>query len=729
MKLVIVESPTKARTLKRYLGAGYTIKASMGHVRDLPKSKMGVDTDGNFDVDYETVRGRGKVITELKKIAKTADEVVLAMDPDREGEAIAWHTRELLTPSRGKAPKFTRATFHEITKDAIIHALEHPTKLDMARVDAQQARRVVDRLVGYSLSPVLWRKVRRGLSAGRVQSVALRMIVEKEAEIAAFVPQEYWLIRTKLTTSGIDKKSEEFEALVAGQFIAELIRVGEDKVVVKGSKDDKGKNITYIDSKKVADPIVAALEKAKYTIEDVERKERKRRPVPPFTTSTLQQAAASRMGWSGKQTMRVAQQLYEAGHITYHRTDSTNLASQAVAAAREHIESTYGAEYLPEKPIFYKTSSKSAQEAHEAIRPTQVGTNGHLDGGDAKQAKLYALIWQRFMACQMVPAIYDQTTVQIKATDSTKVFWLRAGGSIMKFDGWRRIYKGSTGKADEDDVELPELTTADQPDLVQLSADQKATLPPPRFNDASLVKELEKQGIGRPSTYASIISVIVDRGYVERKDRRFFATAVGETVVKFLMKHFKDVMDYGFTARMEDDLDEIAEDKKDWRKVMKEFWGPFNKKVEGAKDVEREAVPAEETGNKCPECDEGKEVIRTGRFGKFLSCSRFPDCKYTKNIVVTVEGVVCPLCQKGDVVEKNSRWGKAFFGCSRYPDCDWASWKKPEPGEKLTKAEWAEMQKAREERKKKWAERRAKADGDKPKKKAAPKKKATKKKK
>lgn len=711
MKLVIVESPTKARTLSRYLGSGYQVEASMGHVRDLPKSKLGVDVDKGFAVEYVIAKDKSAVVKKLQTGARRAESVYLAMDPDREGEAIAWHVAHLLTDKKTAKPKqvgggvnFKRVTFHEITKEAILEAMAKPGKLNNDLVDAQQTRRVVDRLVGYTLSPVLWKKVRRGLSAGRVQSVALRLIVEREREIEAFVPVGYWAIAVQVKKSASDSKQPAFWT--------ELVSI--DGVKAK-------KNEFLITDTAVAKSVAGDLPKAVYVVDEVKRREQKRRPYPPFTTSTMQQAAANSLGWTAKRTMQAAQRLYEQGKITYHRTDSLNLSAKAVAAARKMIEADYGSAYVPDKPRFYKTKSKSAQEAHEAIRPTKIADRGV--GSDSAESKLYRLIWKRFMACQMTEAVYDATTIDIKGTrnkaQGTKQYGLRATGSIMKFDGWKAVYGGLPGtipgsaaggtrsrdhsnKMGKEDVVLPEVVEGEQLKYQDLNSEQKFTQPPPRYNDASLVKALEERGIGRPSTYAPIISTIMARGYVERKERRFYPSAVGMTVTDFLVDHFTTVMDYDFTAQMENDLDLIAQGEKEWVPVVEAFWGPFAKKVKMVEEKgKRVQIPVETTGKKCPECKKGEVVIRTGRYGKFYSCSTFPDCRYTDQIVETVPGVVCPLCQEGKVVVKNTRWGRPFHGCQRYPDCDWASWKKPEKGERITKKAWAEQQKARAERKKK----------------------------
>lgn len=714
MKLVIVESPTKARKLSGYLGNDYQVEASVGHIRDLPKSGLAIDIDNNFEPTYEVNADKKKVISILTTAAKKADTIILATDPDREGEAIAWHIQTILSAKKNKDTtsedtRFVRATFHEITKQAVLDAMAHPLQVNMDLVNAQQARRVVDRLVGYQVSPVLWKKVRRGLSAGRVQSVALRMIVEREREIEAFKAEEYWEIDVALATnsqsqisnSKIFEEGKVIDQLPDGVLIARLTEVAGKKFEPKSAED-------------VA-PLKIFLPDATYSVKDVERKERRRSSVPPFTTSTLQQAAATRLGFNSKQTMTLAQQLYEEGLITYHRTDSVNLSAGSITMARSYIESHFGKQYLPEKPNYFANKSKNAQEAHEAIRVTDTAlVADNIVGAriTANHMKLYDLIWRRFLASQMNSAIYDQTAITIQATsvglsspgsdvsqkDRGSKFGmtclLRSSGSVLKFDGWMRLFNSS------EDVILPAVESNQDLSFVQDNYAQKFTQPPARYNDASLVKELEKRGIGRPSTYASIISVIIDRGYVERNQKRFFATAVGMTVSDFLLEHFPMFMEYEFTAEMEENLDRIARGEKEWHGVVKEFYGPFSAKLATVTDTaERVQIPVEKTGETCPTCGQGEVVIRAGRFGKFKSCSRFPECKYTENIVDTVEGVVCPLCQQGEVVAKNSRWGKPFFGCKRYPDCGWASWKKPEPGEVMTQEQWAIQQAERQKRK------------------------------
>lgn len=711
MDLVIVESPTKARKLKGYLGPKYQVEASVGHVRDLPKKALGVDLEHNYQPLYEVSSDKQKVVASLRRLAENADKVYLATDPDREGEAIAWHVKYLLQhDNKGKASKaakkdeqFFRSVFHEITKDAVVKAIKEPTELKMDLVDAQQARRVLDRLVGYQISPVLWRKVRRGLSAGRVQSVALRMIVEREREIQAFKPEEYWEITAAVAPQGQFPKTAVFtaEGKVKEQTPTAIFLVALEKIA-----DQKAK----ISNQQQAEQIKKDLLIASYVVQSIEKVERRRQSLPPFTTSLLQQAAATNCGFSVKQTMTLAQQLYEEGLITYHRTDSYNLASSAVAKAREFIEKEYGKQYLPNQPRYFAQKSKNAQEAHEAIRVTDLSLQGEAILQKAgrltpQHVKLYDLIWRRFIASQMSEAIYDQTTILVEAkTEQSPKYVLKATGSVMKFAGWRKLFTSG------EDVLLPALTVNEKLDFHDLLSLQKFTQPPARYNDASLVKELEKKGIGRPSTYASIISVIVDRGYVERQQKKFFATPIGMTVSDFLLEHFPDLMDYAFTAEMEEDLDRIARGEKPWVKIVDTFYKPLDKKIQAvSKDAQRVTVPVEETGEPCPECQKlvargelkpeeaGKIVIRSGKYGKFKSCSRFPDCKFTENIVETLPDQKCPLCHEGDIIVRNSRYGKVFYGCSRYPDCDWASWKKPEPGFTVTKTEWAEIKKKREE--------------------------------
>lgn len=627
----------------------------MGHVRDLPESKLGLEINGEGDhfefvPTYSVMKGKEQQVSKLKRAASGASEIILASDPDREGEAIAWHVSSLLSEGKGKKPKFKRIAFHSITKEAILEALDNPREIDMNLVDAQQARRFLDRLVGYKLSPILWKKVRRGLSAGRVQSVAVRLIVEKEREIEAFKPVEYWQILVE-----VKKTSGE-------SFWVELAKIEGKKAEI--GNGDRAKEI------------LQTLEKEKYEVKEVIKKERKVAPHPPFKTSTLQQAAANVLGWSAKRTMNVAQRLYEQGDITYHRTDSFNLAPVAIELIRTQVKEQFGEGYLNSAARVYHAGGKVvAQEAHEAIRPTRFEITPERYHGQetavADQSKLYALIWRRTMACQMKDALFDDTKVVV----GCEKLDLTATGQVMKFEGWRALFK----KDKEDTVLLPEVNSGEELKKENIKSEQKFTQPPARFNDASLIKELEKKGIGRPSTYAAIISTILDRRYVEQKEHRFYPTTIGMAVVDFLMANFPKEMDYEFTAKMEDGLDNIASGKLDWQVMLGKFWGEFKDKIlKVDKESARVGVPAQGTGQKCPTCGEGEIVIRDGKFGKFYSCSRYPECKYTAPYIAYVEGVACEKCGKR-VVQKKTSKGKEFFGCEDYPNCTWASWKKPQP--------------------------------------------------
>ena len=718
MNLVIVESPTKARKLTGYLGKDFKVEASVGHVRDLPKKSLGVDVEKDYKPEYEVSEDKEKVVANLRKLAKDADKIYLAMDPDREGEAIAWHLKYLLqhdksgkkTKSARSSEDFLRSTFNQITKSAVLSSIQKPGKINIDLVDAQQARRVLDRLVGYKVSPVLWKKIRRGLSAGRVQSVALRLIVEREKEIQKFKAEEYWEFEVAAAQDAVAQKPESvFKDGKAKK------NIKQDILILNLEKKNNKK--LKIDNQKDADELVSYLKDAQYLVQSIEKTERRRQSLPPFTTSLLQQAAANRLGFSAKQTMSLAQQLYEEGLITYHRTDSFNLAASAVEMARSYIADNYGQEFLPKEARVFSKKSKNAQEAHEAIRVTDVNTRENdLPNNDKltdRHHRLYDLIWRRFVASQMEAAVYDQTTILVEAKkkEAKNTYLFKTVGSVMKFIGWKKLFKNA------EDRLLPDLTEGEKLNYLDINPLQKFTQPPARYNDASLVKELEKRGIGRPSTYASIISVIVDRAYVDRQEKRFFATPVGITVSDFLVENFEEIMDYDFTAEMEEDLDRISLGKKDWVKVVDSFYKPLSKKIKTVdKDADRVQVPVEKTGEKCPECaklveagelkksEAGEIVIRTGRFGKFKSCSRYPDCKFTENIIETLPDQKCPLCGEGEVIVRNTRWGKPFFGCGRYPDCDWASWKKPSPDYKVTKKEWEEIKKRREE----WKAKRAK---------------------
>ena len=708
--LVIVESPAKAKTIAKYLGKDYTVKASVGHIMDLPKSKLGVDLENNFEPKYIVIRGKAPVVKELKAAAKKADRILLATDPDREGEAIAHHVLEAISGSI-KHTEVYRVLFNEITKKAILLAIEHPGKIDANKVYAQQARRILDRLVGYQISPILWTKVRRGLSAGRVQSVALRLICEREEEIKAFIPEEFWSLSALL------------EGKFPPQFEAKLLKKDEEKIKVK-NKDEVQK-------------ILADLQGAAYTVTKVDRKERRRNPVAPFTTSKLQQEAGRKLGFTAKRTMGIAQSLYEGvdvgkegtvGLITYMRTDSTRVGAEAQEEAKEFITNKYGKEYVPEKPPVYAVS-KSAQEAHEAVRPTSV-----LREPDAikqylqpDQYKLYKLIWNRFVASQMNPAIIDQTSVDVTANGYT----FRATGSIVKFPGFMAVYMEEKAEdvapTEEESSEavLPPLTEGDTLSLIKLDPKQHFTQPPPRFSEALLVKTLEEKGIGRPSTYAAIISTIQDRDYVNKVENKFRPSELGVLVNDLLVSNFPVIMDVAFTAGMEEELDKIEEGTMLWVDAVKDFYKPFNESLEKAhaemKDVKAELAPTDIVCEKCgkpmivkwgrngqflacsgyPDCKNAKPFVRTedgtveaapeettdeicpkcsspmifkrGRFGKFLACSKYPECNHTQGMST---GVICPE-DGGKIVERRSRFGKMFYSCANYPACKYAIWNKP----------------------------------------------------
>ena len=651
---LIVESPTKAKTIGRFLGGDFEVMATMGHMRDLPKSKMGVDLDGDLAIDYVTDGAKKKTVSEMIKKAKKSDVIVLATDPDREGEAIAWHALQLIQDlGKGVASgKFKRAVFHEITKGAIDEALANMGKLDMNLVDAQQARRVLDRAVGYTLSPVLWKKVRRGLSGGRVQSVAVRLICEREAEIGKFKVEKYFMVISKFSGFEAELKS------IDGKRVTSTNKI-------KLFDGDYSFTVGVFKTEAEAKEFVNGLSE-KFTVSKVEEKDSKRSPLPPFTTSKLQQAAFRVFGWSGKQTMSVAQKLYEKGLITYHRTDSVYLSSKAIDEFRNYIGKTYGANYVASKVRVFANRSKNAQEAHEAIRPTRAEVLAETIG-EAREVKLYSLIWKRAVATQGASAIMKRSVVEL--TNNKAIF--EARGVRMIFDGFLRI----SGEKLED-VVLPVLKVGDELKAKKVEIIEKETNPPPRYTDASLVSSLEKQGIGRPSTYAPIISTIIARMYVEREEGKFKPTSVGMATNEFLVKNYLDILSLPFTAEMEEDLDEIAQGKLDWKKMIKDFWKGFSaetKKIE--KEADRVKIETEKTGEKCPECKIGDLVIREGRFGKFISCSRFPECKYSAALKEKVD-FKCPECG-ADAVIKRTKKGRKFFGCSAYPKCKWASWKKP----------------------------------------------------
>ena len=655
MKLIIVESPTKARTIAGFLPKDFTVESSMGHVRDLPKSKIGVDFEHNFAPQYIVpVKARG-LVKKLKGLAKKSSKIILATDEDREGEAIAWHLISALGLTDKASDEIERIVFHEITPGAILEALKSPRDLDLKLVDAQQARRILDRIVGYKLSPFLWKKVSRGLSAGRVQSVAVRLIAEREREIQAFKPEEYWTIDAEVETG----KKERFKASLS-------------KI--------NGKNVEKFQIKNgdEAEKIVAAGKKERWIVAGIEKKASSRSPLPPFTTSTLQQEASRRFGYSARQTMMLAQQLYEGinigagqvGLITYMRTDSVNMAQSAVAEAREFLQKNFGEKYRTPAPRFFKTKSKGAQEAHEAIRPTSAlrTPEGLKTFLEPRQLKLYTLIWQRFLATQMPEAVFDQTRIDIDAGPYT----FHASGQVMKFDGFLKVYPIKTSEA-----ALPEVASGEKVTPLSVEGTKHFTEPPPRYTDASLIKLLESRGIGRPSTYAPTLFTIQARGYVEKMDRRYYKpTEIGMTVNDLLVEHFPEIVDVEFTAKMEAELDEIAEGEKKWQPVIQEFYEPFAKHLETKYEEVQKQNTDEATDEICEKC--GKPmVIRRGRFGKFLACSGFPECKNTKRLPSASLGMKCPKCHEGEVIERNTKRGKLFYGCSRWPQCDFATWQKP----------------------------------------------------
>lgn len=718
--LVIVESPAKAKTLQKYLGREFQVKASVGHVMDLPKSKLGVDIDDDFKPHYQILHGKRKIVSELKAAAKGKVNIYLAPDPDREGEAIAWHIAECLGDGGGT---LHRVLFNEITKRAVQEAIRNPTRLDRNLYEAQQTRRILDRLVGYQISPILWKKVRRGLSAGRVQSVAVRLICEREREIQAFQSKEYWSITARL------------EGRNPPPFSARLFKIGNDKLDPEKFR---------VETQAAADALLERLGSADWVVTRVERKERRRYPTPPFITSRLQQEASRRLGYAPSRTMRIAQHLYEGielgaqgavGLITYMRTDSTRIAPDAIGQVRAFIGERFGGDYVPEKAVAYP-SKKGAQDAHEAIRPTSMDNSPESVGAylSKEELALYTLIWNRFVASQMVPAVFDQTSIDVTAVDTL----FRASGQIVKFDGFIRVYtegRDEDQKQEEDDDEserqLPDLREGEHLKLHELLPEQHFTQPPPRFSQATLIKELEEKGIGRPSTYASIMGTILNKEYVvEDKSRRLRPTELGMLVTELLVDAFPDILNVEFTAGMEDQLDKIEEGQEPWLATMRRFYAPFAKDLEHVeermRDVKRGGQPTEIL---CPNCNSNM-VIKWGRGGEFLACPNYPECKSTKNfmrdddgIIKVVEaevidekceqcglpmqmrfgrfgkfvgcsgypecknvrplvkpkptGVTCPDCGQGEVMEKRSRGGKTFFSCKRYPDCKFATWDRP----------------------------------------------------
>ena len=710
--LVIVESPTKARTIGRFLGKEYEIKASMGHLMDLPKSTLGIDLEDDFEPLYELIGDKKKIIAELKSAAKSVRQIILATDPDREGEAIAAHIVKVLRNEdskklRGKKKdnnlpisqslnfSISRIVFHEITNEAIQEALKNPRSINAHLVDAQTARRVLDRLVGYKLSPLLWRKVRRGLSAGRVQSVALRLIVEREREIEKFGKEKYWTIvalvargpvRSFPPTGAPASLANAANAVRASGSLStsatprfessvefELIEINGEKIELQKTfqlYDGEYKvTKTTMQTEEDAKKIVNDLKTKEYQVSDVIQKEMRRSPQPPYTTSSLQQDASHRLGMNGKRTMSLAQKLYEEGYITYHRTDSVTISSSAMFSIINFVKKEYGENYVPEKPRFYKTRQKLAQEAHEGIRPTRIQNSESIIQNSLGKpyASLYGLIWRRAVASQMADAIIESTTVYVDALP----YKLKANGSVLVFDGFLKV--NPLGLLDN---KLPKFTVNEKLNLVDILEKEHETLPPPRYNDASLIKTLEEKGIGRPSTYATIVSTIEARAYIERDPSagsgRFVPTAVGTAVNDFLVANFADIDDIPFTSEMEDELDYIAHGKKEWRPVIAEFYKPFEKKLEEVEDAARVKIAVEETNEKCAKCG-SVLVIRTGRFGKFLACSTFPECKFTKAFAEKTN-LKCPK-DGGDVIVKKTRRGRKFYGCSNYPKCTFAAWR------------------------------------------------------
>ena len=648
MPLIIVESPVKSKTISSFLEPRYKVLSSYGHVRDLPKSKLGIDVENDFKPEYIIMPKARKNVNELKREVKKSDLVILATDEDREGEAIAYHLACILGLNGEK--DYQRIVFHEITKPAIEEALKNPRKIDLNLVGAQQARRILDRIVGYKLSPFLWKKIARGLSAGRVQSVAVRLVVEREREIQNFVPQEYWSIEALLQKIRNPESQTKLTALLV-------------------KKDGKAIPKFGITTKKETDRIIKDLEGAEYKVINIDEKEVKRNPLPPFTTSTLQQTAWQHFRFPAKLTMQVAQQLYERGFITYHRTDSLNLSDFSLFAAKKFIIKNYGEKYWAGFLKKYKTKSKGAQEAHEAIRPAHPDEKPDSLKLDVNQSKLYDLIWRRFTACQMSPAVFDTTTVDISAKDYT----FRTTGQVLKFDGFLRVYP-----IKYEETELPLLKINEFLELIKLIPSQHFTQPPARYTEATLIKTLEENGIGRPSTYAPILSNIQEKNYIEKNEqKRFGPTEIGQVVNDLLVAHFPEIVDVGFTARMEYDLDGVAEGKKNWVKVIKEFYTPFEKNLKQKYgEVSKKDITEKPTEKTCPKCG-APLLIRLGRYGKFYACSKFPKCRYTESLEENNLGIKCPRCEKGKIVEKRTRKRKIFYGCDRYPKCDFALWDKP----------------------------------------------------
>ncbi len=680
-KLVIVESPAKARSIGGFLGKGYTVMSSRGHVRDLLKSRLSVDVEHDFTPEYRVPNDKRAVVKELKAAVQGAEEIFLATDPDREGEAIAWH---LVAAAEMPADLTRRVVFHEITDSAVAAAFAQPRDINLALVNAQQARRILDRLVGYKVSALLWKKVRNGLSAGRVQSIALRLVVEREKEIENFRPVEYWTVEASLAKSGNHDSAA---------FKARLVKIGDTNVTFEA----KSGKAPVLDSEATVQPHIDILRRSLFIVDSIKRGSRQSRPAPPFTTSTLQQAASSRRGFRARRTMQIAQQLYEGidigqgksiGLITYMRTDSVQVSAQAQSQTRAYIKDKYGPAYLPKSPPKYKTKAKAAQEAHEAIRPTSIerspdSLKAHLS---APQLQLYTLIWQRFVASQMAPAVYDTLRIEVKAGlhRSDLPYLFRAAGSRLKFAGHlvvsdKTAERGKSASANGPEQIFPELEAGEKLSQKQILPEQHFTQPPPRYTEATLIRQLEENGIGRPSTYAPTVSIIQTRDYVTQEARRLKPTKTGVVVSDLLAQYFEVEMDYAFTAKMEDQLDEISEGNRQWQPMLAEFYQPFEQRLQNAQANMPKLDMAERVGRACPTCGAGELLVKHSRYGKFIGCSNYPNCRHTEKYLERT-GYLCPQCgstEGGEIVERRSRKGRLFFGCSRYPDCDFSAWRLP----------------------------------------------------
>lgn len=695
-KLVIVESPAKARSIGGYLGDGYTVMSSLGHVRDLLKSRLSVDVEQDFEPEYRVPNDKRPIVKELKAAAEGADEIYLATDPDREGEAIAWH---LAAAAEMPQPQVKRVVFHQITDSAVADAFSRPREINMDLVNAQQARRILDRLVGYQVSQLLWSKVRGGLSAGRVQSIALRLVVEREKEIEAHVPVEYWTIDADLAKRSPGGNSPNF--------ISRLVKISGVNVTF----NPKSEKPPILNSDATVQPHIDILRNSQFLVDAIKRGTSQSKPSAPFTTSSLQQAASSRHRFNARRTMQLAQQLYEGidigqgnavGLITYMRTDSVQVSGQAVSEARAYIAKQHGSKYRPEKPPVYKTKSKGAQEAHEAIRPTSVMRTPESMAAylSKPQLQLYTLIWQRFVASQMSPALYDTLSIEVKAgqTLSDMPYLFRASGRKLKFAGHLAVLGKEDRRAREStsggNQDFPDLEQGETLDLRKLLPEQHYTQPPPRYTEATLIKQLEDKGIGRPSTYAPTVGLIQTRDYVVQKERRLSPTKTGRTVSDLLSEYFDVEMDYDFTANMENQLDEVSKGELEWRPMLEEFYHPFAERLHTAREKMPRQDVVEKVGRTCPSCEDGDLVIKHSRYGKFIGCANYPDCRHTERYLERM-GLLCPQCGEtndGEIVQRRSRKGRFFYGCSRYPDCDFTEWRLPRNLKKLEEQSPAEEQ-------------------------------------